>query len=55
MSYFVNVLINNGIPDNTIALLLLLPVIATVVAFMRQVIGITTFGIYTLQSSHFPF
>lgn len=47
MSYFVNVLINNGIPDNTIALLLLLPVIATVIAFMRQVIGLTTFGIYT--------
>lgn len=47
MSYFVNILINNGIPDNTIALLLLLPVIATVVAFMRQVVGITTFGIYT--------
>ena len=47
MSYFVNILINNGIPDNTIALLLLLPVIATVVAFMRQVVGVTTFGIYT--------
>lgn len=47
MSYFVNVLIQNGIPDNTIALLLLLPVIATVVAFMRQVVGVTTFGIYT--------
>ncbi|MEK7085845.1 MAG: PKD domain-containing protein, partial [Patescibacteria group bacterium] len=47
MSYFVNVLVNKGIPDNTIALLLLLPVIATVVAFMRQVVGITTFGIYT--------
>lgn len=47
MSYFVRVLVNNGIPDNTIALLLLLPVIATVVAFMRQVVGITTFGIYT--------
>ena len=47
MSYFVNALVNNGIPDNTIALLLLLPVIATVVAVMRQVIGITTFGIYT--------
>lgn len=47
MSYFVNVLINQGIPDNTIALLLLLPVIATVVVFMKQVIGITTFGIYT--------
>lgn len=47
ISHFVTVLINNGIPDNTIALLLLLPVIATVVAFMRQVIGISTFGIYT--------
>lgn len=47
MSYFVNALINKGIPDNTIALLLLLPVIATVVAVMRQVVGITTFGIYT--------
>lgn len=47
MNYFVNLLVNKGIPDNTIALLLLLPVIATVIAFMRQVIGITTFGIYT--------
>ncbi len=47
MSYFVNILIDSGIPDNTIALLLLLPVIATVVAFMRQVIGITTYGLYT--------
>jgi hypothetical protein len=47
MSYFVNLLINNGIPDNTIVLLLLLPVIATVVSFMKQVVGVTTFGIYT--------
>ncbi len=47
MSYFVNLLINKGIPDNTIALLLLLPIIATVVAFMKQVVGVTTFGIYT--------
>lgn len=47
MSYFVNLLINNGIPDNTIALLLLLPIIATVVAFMKQVVGVTTLGIYT--------
>jgi PKD repeat protein len=47
MSYFVNSLINQGIPDNTIALLLLLPVIATIIAFMKQVVGITTFGIYT--------
>lgn len=47
MSFFVDFLINEGIPDNTIALLLLLPVIATVVAIMKQVVGITTFGIYT--------
>ncbi len=47
MSYFVSLMISNGIPDNTIALLLLLPVIATVIAFMRQVVGLTTFGIYT--------
>ncbi|MBD3360411.1 PKD domain-containing protein [Candidatus Peregrinibacteria bacterium] len=47
MSYFVNLLINNGIPDNIIALLLLLPIIATVVAFMKQFVGVTTFGIYT--------
>lgn len=47
MSYFVNFLVNKGIPDNTIALLLLLPVIATVVVVLKQVVGITTFGIYT--------
>jgi PKD repeat protein len=47
MTYFVNLLLHNGVPDNTIALLLLLPVIATFVAFMKQVVGATTFGIYT--------
>jgi PKD repeat protein len=47
MSYFLTILINKGIPDNTIALLLLLPIIATVVAVMKQVVGLTTMGIYT--------
>ncbi len=47
MTHFVNILLNNGVPDNTIALILLLPVIATLVAFMKQVVGATTFGIYT--------
>ena len=47
MGHFVNILINKGIPDNTIALLLLLPFIATVVAIMKQVFGATTYGIYT--------
>ena len=47
ISYSMNILTEKGIPDNTIALLLLLPVIATVVAFMKQVVGLTTMGIYT--------
>jgi PKD repeat protein len=47
MSYFVNFLVDNGIPDNTVVLVLLVPLIATVIAFMKQVIGIPTFGIYT--------
>lgn len=47
MSYFVNYLIDSGIPANTVILILMLPVIATIVSFMKQVIGLTTFGVYT--------
>lgn len=47
VSYFVNFLIDSGIPANTLILILLLPVIATIVAFMKQVVGLTTFGVYT--------
>mgnify|MGYP003991269027 FL=1 len=47
MSYFLTTLIDRGIPDSVIALLLLLPIIATVVAFMKQIVGLTTMGIYT--------
>lgn len=47
VSYFLSILIEKGIPDNTIALLLLLPIVATVVAFMKQMVGLTTMGIYT--------
>ncbi len=47
MSYFVNFLIESGIPDNTVVLILLLPIIATIVALMKQMVGITTFGIYS--------
>lgn len=47
MSYTLNILVENGIPENTILLILMLPVIATVVVFMRQVIGLTTQGLYT--------
>src|SRR3972149_10254600 len=39
--------VEQGVPVQTVLLLLMLPVIATLVAFFRQVIGIKAFGIYT--------
>lgn len=47
MSYFINYMINNGVPSNTIKLILILSVIVTVVSFMKQVIGFDTLGVYT--------
>ena len=47
MSYMVNFMLAQGIPSNTIVILLMLPIIATIIAFLKQVIGVTTFGIYT--------
>lgn len=38
--------INSGVPANTIVLLLLLPIVATVIAGTRQIIGIRGFGIF---------
>lgn len=39
--------IAQGVPPETVILLLMLPIIATLIAFFRQVIGIKAFGIYT--------
>ncbi len=39
--------IEQGVPVQTVLLLLMLPVVATLVAFFRQVVGIKAFGIYT--------
>lgn len=39
--------IQNGLPFETVLLLLMLPIIATFIAFLRQVVGIKAFGIYT--------
>lgn len=47
VSYLVNFLIIKGIPSSTIILLLMLPVIATIIAFLKQVVGVTTYGLYT--------
>lgn len=47
ISYLVSFMISQGIPSNTIVLLLMLPIIATIIALLKQVVGITTFGLYT--------
>ncbi|MFT7184159.1 MAG: PKD repeat protein [Oceanicoccus sp.] len=47
LSYLVNVMLDKGVPSNTIRLVLMLPVIVTVVAFMKQVFGLATLGVYT--------
>lgn len=49
MSYhpLITFFVEQGVPAQTVLLLLMLPVIATLVAFFRQVIGIKAFGIYT--------
>ncbi len=42
-----NYLRRSGIPDITLFLLLSIPIIATIITFFRQFIGIATLGIYT--------
>lgn len=39
--------VTQGVPLQTVALLLMLPIIVTLVAFFRQVVGVKAFGIYT--------
>ncbi len=47
LSLLVNYMLMHGISSQTVILLLMLPVIATILAFLKQVIGVTTFGLYT--------
>lgn len=46
MSYIIFTMSDNGIPTESIVLLLMIPVIATMVAFARQIIGLTTLGLF---------
>lgn len=55
MHPFIIFFIEHGVPGSTVILLLMLPVIATLVAFFRQVIGIKAFGIYTPSIITFAF
>ena len=45
MAYTVQNAIKNGVPANTIILILLLPLLATLIAFIKQIIGLPTMGI----------
>ena len=47
LSPLVRFFADQGVPLETILLLLMLPIIATLIAFLRQVVGIKAFGIYT--------
>jgi hypothetical protein len=47
--------INQGVPIDTVVLLLMFPVIVTFIAFFRQIIGIKAFGIYTPSIVIFAF
>lgn len=47
LSSLVNHMLTHGVSSQIVILLLLLPLIAMIIAFFKQVIGITTFGLYT--------
>ncbi|MCX6765375.1 MAG: hypothetical protein NT136_00150 [Candidatus Moranbacteria bacterium] len=47
--------ISQGVPLDTVILLLMFPIIATLIAFLRQVVGIKAFGIYTPSIVIFAF
>lgn len=52
---FIEFAVNEGVPLSNIQLLLLLPIIATLVAFFRQFVGVKAFGIYTPSLIIFSF
>lgn len=46
ISYTMNLMINRGVPVNSLYLILMLPVMATIIAAARQLVGIKAFGIF---------
>lgn len=47
--------VDSGVPIQTIVLILIIPIIVTIIAFFRQVVGIKAFGIYTPALVTFAF
>lgn len=52
---FVSWAVQQGVPIGTVTLILMLPIVVTMIAFFRQVIGIKAFGIYTPALMIFAF
>jgi len=46
-SAFVEYAVLQGVPIETVTLILMLPIVVMIIAFFRQVVGIKAFGIYT--------
>ena len=55
MNKFIEFAVLQGVPIETVTLILMLPIVVTVIAFFRQVIGIKAFGIYTPALVTFAF
>lgn len=55
ISPLIKYFIVQGVPLETVVLLLMLPLVVTLIAFFRQVIGIKAFGIYTPAIVTFAF
>ncbi|HEX8974079.1 MAG TPA: 7TM domain-containing protein [Patescibacteria group bacterium] len=55
ISPIIRYFIEQGVPLDTVILLLVLPIIVTLIAFFRQVIGVKAFGIYTPAIVTFAF
>jgi len=47
MNFITQYMVNNGVPQETVILILMLPIVATIIALARQIIGLKGFGIYT--------
>ena len=45
-SYWTHFAIEKGVPKEMIVLILMFPIIATIIAFIRQIIGLKTLGVY---------
>lgn len=55
MNNFIEFAILQGVPIETVTLILMLPIVVTIIAVFRQVIGIKAFGIYTPALMTFAF